>query len=166
MTPGHEGYGVLLVLGSWVGVRRLFHLSLLLTAPRVVLPQDPRTGAPGHEGYGGIPLHAAPKANSDSRPRGSVLSRRAEAGLDRKAVSTRGHGRVQHTHTPLCVLEARAVILCASAESKDTLCHSAMVCKSRQPLFKKVTPTVKKSSHSGSGSAVLRVFSGYSTGYA
>ncbi len=31
------------VLGSWVGVRRLFHLSLFLTAYRMVLPQDPST---------------------------------------------------------------------------------------------------------------------------
>ena len=29
------------VLGSWVGVRRPFRLSLFLTAPRMVLPQDP-----------------------------------------------------------------------------------------------------------------------------
>ena len=27
------------VLGSWVGVRRLFHISLFLAAPRVVLPK-------------------------------------------------------------------------------------------------------------------------------
>ena len=33
----------LLVPGSWVGARRPFQLSLLLTAPRVVLPQDPGT---------------------------------------------------------------------------------------------------------------------------
>ena len=31
------------VLGSWVGVRRPFHISLFLTAPRVVLPQYPST---------------------------------------------------------------------------------------------------------------------------
>ena len=31
------------VLGSWVGVRRPFHLSLFLTASRMVLPQDPST---------------------------------------------------------------------------------------------------------------------------
>ena len=31
------------VLGSWVGVRRLFHLSLFLTASRMVLTQDPST---------------------------------------------------------------------------------------------------------------------------
>ena len=35
----------LLVLGSWVGVRHPFHLSLFPTAPRVVLPQDPGTNA-------------------------------------------------------------------------------------------------------------------------
>ena len=34
------------VLGSWVGVRRLFQLSLFLTAPRMVLPQDPSTDVP------------------------------------------------------------------------------------------------------------------------
>ena len=34
---------VLLVLGSWVGARRPFHLSLLLTVSRMVLPQDPST---------------------------------------------------------------------------------------------------------------------------
>ena len=113
--------GVLLVLGSWVGVRRLFHLSLLLTAPRVVLPQDPRTGAPGHEGYGGIPLHAAPKTISDSRPRGSVLSRRAEAGLDRKAVSTRGHVRVQHTHTLVRARGARCHLVCIGREQKHVV---------------------------------------------
>ena len=33
----------LLVLGSWVGARRPFHLSLLLPASRMVLPQDPST---------------------------------------------------------------------------------------------------------------------------
>ena len=33
------------VLGSWVGVRHLFHLSLFLTAPRMVLTQDPSTDA-------------------------------------------------------------------------------------------------------------------------
>ena len=32
-----------LVLGYWVGVRRPFHLSLFLTAPRMVLSQDPST---------------------------------------------------------------------------------------------------------------------------
>ena len=32
-----------LVLGSWVGARRPFHLSVFLTAPRMVLPQDPST---------------------------------------------------------------------------------------------------------------------------
>ena len=37
------GSGRLLVLEYWVGARRPFHLSLFLTAPRVVLPQDPRT---------------------------------------------------------------------------------------------------------------------------
>ena len=37
---------VLLVLGSWVGVRRHFRITLLLTAPRMVLPQDPSTNAP------------------------------------------------------------------------------------------------------------------------
>ena len=31
----------LLVLGSWVDARRLFQLSLFLTAPRMDLPQDP-----------------------------------------------------------------------------------------------------------------------------
>ena len=31
------------VLGSWVGVRRLFHHSLILTASRMVLPQDAST---------------------------------------------------------------------------------------------------------------------------
>ena len=31
------------VRGSWVGVRRLFHRSLFLTASRVVLPQGPST---------------------------------------------------------------------------------------------------------------------------
>ena len=35
--------GAILVLGSWVGVRRPFHLSLSLTASRVALPQDPST---------------------------------------------------------------------------------------------------------------------------
>ena len=35
------------VLGSWAGVRRPFHISLFLTAPRVVLPQDPSTGRNG-----------------------------------------------------------------------------------------------------------------------
>ena len=34
---------ILLVLGYWVGVRRPFHLSLFLTAPRMALPQDPST---------------------------------------------------------------------------------------------------------------------------
>ena len=41
-----------LVLGSWVGVRRLLHLSLFLAASRMGLPQDPSTdpvarGVPG-----------------------------------------------------------------------------------------------------------------------
>ena len=31
------------VLGSWVGVRHLFHLSLFLAASRMVLTQDPST---------------------------------------------------------------------------------------------------------------------------
>ena len=31
------------VPGSWAGVRRLFNLSLFLTASRMVLPQDPST---------------------------------------------------------------------------------------------------------------------------
>ena len=31
------------VLGSWAGVQRPFHLSLFLTASRMVLPQDPST---------------------------------------------------------------------------------------------------------------------------
>ena len=34
---------MLLVLGSWVGARRLFHLSLFLTASRMDLIQYPRT---------------------------------------------------------------------------------------------------------------------------
>ena len=33
----------LLVLGSWVGERRLFHLDLFLNASRMALPQDPST---------------------------------------------------------------------------------------------------------------------------
>ena len=37
------------VLGYWVGVRRPFHLSLFLTAPRMVLPQDPSTNASSAE---------------------------------------------------------------------------------------------------------------------
>ena len=37
------GYQIRSVLGSWVGVRRLFHHSLFLTASRMVLPQDPST---------------------------------------------------------------------------------------------------------------------------
>ena len=36
-----ERVAQLLELGSWVGVRRLFHLSLFLTASRMALPQDP-----------------------------------------------------------------------------------------------------------------------------
>ena len=31
------------VLGYWVGVRRLFHIDIFLTASRMVLPQDPST---------------------------------------------------------------------------------------------------------------------------
>ena len=34
---------VSLVLGSWAGARRPFHLSLFLAAPRMVLFQDPST---------------------------------------------------------------------------------------------------------------------------
>ena len=34
---------VALVLGYWEGVRRPFHLSLFITAPLMVLPQDPST---------------------------------------------------------------------------------------------------------------------------
>ena len=33
----------LLILGSWAGVRRLFHLPVFLTASRMALPQDPGT---------------------------------------------------------------------------------------------------------------------------
>ena len=35
--------GAQLILGSWVGARRPFHLSVFLAAPRMVLPQDPST---------------------------------------------------------------------------------------------------------------------------
>ena len=41
------GARIVVVLGSWVGVRRILHLSLLLTASRMALPQDPSTGADG-----------------------------------------------------------------------------------------------------------------------
>ena len=45
---GGDAVRVLSVLGSWVGVRRPFHLSVFLAAPRVVLPQDPSTNASSH----------------------------------------------------------------------------------------------------------------------
>ena len=56
-----EGVGpyspALIVLGSWVGARRPFHLSLFLTAPRMALTQSPRTA--GHPrflaGTSGLP---------------------------------------------------------------------------------------------------------------
>ena len=35
---------LVLLIGSWVGVRRLFHFFIFLTASRMVLPQDPSTG--------------------------------------------------------------------------------------------------------------------------
>ena len=41
-TQAQHWYATL-VLGSWVGVRRLFHRSLFLTASRLALPQDPST---------------------------------------------------------------------------------------------------------------------------
>ena len=41
--PACSGSGAILVLGYWVGVRRPVHLSLFLTAPRMVLPQYPST---------------------------------------------------------------------------------------------------------------------------
>ena len=41
LRPGDEHQ--VSTLGSWVGVRRLFHLYLFLTASRMVLPQDPRS---------------------------------------------------------------------------------------------------------------------------
>ena len=47
-----KGFLALLVLGSWVGVWRLFHHSLFLSASRVVLPQDPSTRQ-SHLGVGG-----------------------------------------------------------------------------------------------------------------
>ena len=41
--PGFVTSPQLLVLGYWVGVRHLFHLSLFLTASRMDLPQGPST---------------------------------------------------------------------------------------------------------------------------
>ena len=43
MTLTLRCVGSTLVLGSWVGIWRPFHLSLFLTAPRMALPQDPST---------------------------------------------------------------------------------------------------------------------------
>ena len=40
---GRSGQWLRYVLGSWVGVRNVFHLSLFLSASRIVLPQDPST---------------------------------------------------------------------------------------------------------------------------
>ena len=37
---------IMSVLGSWVGERSLFHLSVFLTASRTVLPQGPSTSRP------------------------------------------------------------------------------------------------------------------------
>ena len=42
-----DAYFTRSVLGYWVGVRRPFHHSLFLTAPRMVLPQDPSTDHSG-----------------------------------------------------------------------------------------------------------------------
>ena len=42
-APGRGQYSSTAVLGSWVGARRPFQLSVFLTASRMVLPQDPST---------------------------------------------------------------------------------------------------------------------------
>ena len=59
------------VLGSWVGVRRLFRLSLFLTASRMVLPQDPRILVVHRDDVAGGPTRArtaSPTARSSRRP--------------------------------------------------------------------------------------------------
>ena len=66
------------VLGSSVGVRRLFHLSLFLTAYRMALPRDPSTkksttllswrGEAGGGGEGGSTAHRHATARSTSKP--------------------------------------------------------------------------------------------------
>ena len=58
------------VLGSWVGVRRPFHLSSFLTASRVVLPQDPSTRK-SHLGIGHVHRLALP-CRLDANPHGRV----------------------------------------------------------------------------------------------
>ena len=55
---------VLLVLGSWVGARRAFHLSLFLTAPRMALPKILVLG--GNDG---------PSRGAAPRPRGILSTR-------------------------------------------------------------------------------------------
>ena len=44
LHDGAPGNQVSTIIGSWVGVRRLSHLSLFLTAYRMGFPQDPSTG--------------------------------------------------------------------------------------------------------------------------
>ena len=45
------------VLGSRVGLRGLFHLPLFLTAPRMVLPQNPGTEASRAATAGDVPYN-------------------------------------------------------------------------------------------------------------
>ena len=56
----------LLVLGSWVGARHPFHLPLFLTAPRLVLPQDPST-----TGADGVTLRASSDCSGEEFERES-----------------------------------------------------------------------------------------------
>ena len=69
----------LLVLGSWVGVRRPFHLSCFLTTSRMVLPQDPSTTSPQHRTACELPC----------------LRRRHSRGSAWNAISARAAGTVR-----------------------------------------------------------------------
>ena len=68
------------VLGSWVGARRPFHLSLSLTAPRMVLHQYPSTV---RRNYSRCPSQACPRRTWRSRP-----CRREQAGKRGSGCST------------------------------------------------------------------------------
>ena len=70
-----EGVIALLVLGSWVGVWRLFHHSLFLTASRVVLTQDPSTRKFGKREKG-VFGRAVPIRSSDVKRSSSMHASR------------------------------------------------------------------------------------------
>ena len=79
------------VLGSWVGVRRIFHLSLFLTASRMVLPQDPSTDVSAP------PTRSYPRAQAEAQPLFDEAQQNLESyGANFEAVSCRAKATLAH----------------------------------------------------------------------